>query len=62
MEDMTGKPRSDEDIQDAINCINTIMVKHATVLPLLTVHAGIIREGLIELLQRRHSELTKERG
>jgi len=53
MVDMTGQPRSDEDLQDAINCIETIMVKHPTVLPLLTVHAGIIRSCLKELQQMR---------
>lgn len=53
MVDMTGEPRSDEDLQDAIHCINVIMVKHATVLPLLTVHAGIIRDCLLELQERR---------
>lgn len=53
MVDMTGQPRSDEDLQDAIDCIKTIMVKHALVLPLLTVHAGIIKNCLEELQQRR---------
>lgn len=53
MVDMSGQPDSDDDIQDAINCINTVMVKHATVLPILTVHAGIIRRCLLELQRRR---------
>ncbi len=56
MTDMTGEPRSDEDLQDAIICINTVMVKHALVLPLLTVHAGIIRDCLLELQQRRQQD------
>ena len=56
MMDMTGKPRSDKDLQDAINCITTIMVKHATVLPLLTVHAGIIHSCLLELQDRRKEQ------
>lgn len=49
MVDMTGQPRSDEDLQEAIDCVKTIMVKHSTVLPLLTVHAGIIINCLEEL-------------
>jgi len=53
MVDMTGEPRSDEDLQDAIDCINEIMVKHPLVLPLLTTHAGIIRDCLLELQRMR---------
>ena len=49
MIDMTGQPRSDEDLQEAIDCVKTIMVKHSLVLPLLTVHAGIIVNCLEEL-------------
>lgn len=55
MIDMTGQPRSDEDLQEAIDCIKTIMVKHFLVLPLLTVHVGIIKDCLEELQQRRRS-------
>lgn len=54
--DMTGQPRSDEDIQDALNAVNEIMVKHAMVLPLFTVHAGTIRDCLRELQRRRKEE------
>lgn len=59
MVDMTGQPRSDEELQEAIDCINEIMVKHALVLPLLTVNAGTIRGCLIELQQRRNADKEK---
>lgn len=49
MVDMTGQPRSDEELQEAIDCIKTIMVKHALVLPLLTIQAGTIKACLEEL-------------
>lgn len=55
MVDKTGEPRSDEELQEAIDCITTIMVKHPTVLPLLTVHALTIRDCLLELQLRRRS-------
>ena len=51
--DKTGEPRSDKELQDAINCITEIMVKHPLALPLLTVHANIIRDCLLELQLRR---------
>ena len=47
--DMTGQPRSDEELQEAINCVRTIMVKHSTVLPLFTVHSVLILNCLEEL-------------
>ncbi len=47
--DETGQPRSDDDLQEAIGVINTIMVKHPTLLPTLTVYAGVIRDCLLEL-------------
>ncbi len=53
MVDMTGQPRSDEDLQDAINAVTEIVVKHAMVSPLFTVHAGIIRDCLLELQAMR---------
>ena len=53
MIDMSGQPRSDEDIQDALKAVNTILIKHPTDLPLFTVHAGIIRDSLIECLKWR---------
>ena len=53
MMDMSGKPRSDEELQEAIDCVKTIMVKHSTVLPLFTVHALLILDCLRELQERR---------
>lgn len=53
MVDMSGQPRSDEEIQEALDAVNEIMVKRPLVLPLFTVHAGIIRDCLRELQQRR---------
>ncbi len=49
MMDMTGKPRSDEELQEAIDCVRTIMVKHSMVLPFFTVHALLILNCLEEL-------------
>ncbi|GAJ12168.1 unnamed protein product, partial [marine sediment metagenome] len=49
MVDMTGQPRSDEELQEAIDCVKTVMVKHSTVLPLFTVHALTILDCLREL-------------
>ncbi len=56
MVDMTGKPRSDEELQEAIDCVKTIMVKHPTVLPLFTVHAMLIKNCLEELQERRKQD------
>jgi len=56
MEDLSGTPRSDEDLQEAIDCITTVIVKHPLVLPLITVNAGTIRDCLIELQERRRKE------
>ena len=63
MLDTTGKPRSDEDLQEAINCVKTIMIKQPLVLPLLTVHAGIIINCLEELqyLRKALAEARKKR-
>lgn len=58
MVDKTGEPRSDEELQEAINCVKTIMVKHSTVLPFFTVHAGLILNCLQELQTLRR--LLKE--
>ena len=54
---MSGQPRSDKDIEDAISVIKEVMIKHAVKIPILTVHAGIIKDGLEELLQRRRSDV-----
>lgn len=47
--DKSGEPRSDEDLQKAIDAVQQIMVKQPTVLPLFTIHAMAIREFLHEL-------------
>jgi len=59
MADISGTPRSDEEIQEAIDCVKTIMVKHSTVLPLFTVHALLILDCLRELQSRRQQDKTK---
>ncbi len=63
MIDKTGEPRSDEELQEAIDCVKTIMVKQPMVLPLLTVHAGIIVNCLEELqtFRRMIEEARKKR-
>ncbi len=63
MIDMTGQPRSDEELQEAIDCVKTIMVKHSTVLPLFTVHALLILNCLEELqhLRRMLAEARRQR-
>lgn len=53
MTDMTGQSRSDEELQEAIGCVKTIMVKHSTVLPFFTVHALLILDCLRELQKLR---------
>ena len=53
MIDESGKPRSDKDLQEAIDVVGQIMVKHSTVLPLFTIHAGIILDCLRELQKYR---------
>lgn len=56
MVDMTGKPRSDEELQEAIDAVNTIMVKYSMVLPFFTVHALLIKDCLKELQERRKAD------
>jgi len=53
MIDKTGEPRSDEELQEAIDACKEIIVKHTLVLPLFTVHAGIIMDCLRELQRMR---------
>lgn len=53
MLDMTGTPRTDKDIEDAINAIKVVMIKHSLKIPILTVHTGIILDCLKELQERR---------
>ena len=57
--DRTGEPRRDKELQEAIDVVNIIIVRHPMVLPLLTVHAGIIRDCLLELQVKRAAERRK---
>ena len=57
--DRTGEPRRDKELQEAIDVVNIIIVRHPMVLPLLTVHAGIIRDCLLELPVKRAAERRK---
>ena len=59
MIDRTGEPRDDAEIDEAISAVETIMVKHPLVLPLFTVHAGILRDCLYELQVRRFEEKAR---
>ena len=63
MIDKTGEPRSDEELQEAVDCVKAIMVKHSTVLPLFTVHALTILNCLQELqtLRKLLAEARRER-
>lgn len=63
MIDMTGEPRSDEELQEAIDCVKTIMVKQSTVLPFFTVHALTILDCLRELqfIRRKIREARERR-
>ncbi|MBA7697026.1 hypothetical protein ES703_105684 [subsurface metagenome] len=63
MIDETGQPRSDEELQEAIDCVKAIMVKHSTVLPFFTVHAVLILNCLQELqtLRQMLKEARKKR-
>ncbi|MBA7621839.1 hypothetical protein ES703_29207 [subsurface metagenome] len=63
MIDETGKLRSDEELQEAIDCVKTIMVKQPTVLPFFTVHALLILNCLEELqtMRRLLAEARKKR-
>lgn len=68
MIDETGKPRSDEDLQDAINAVKQIMVKQPTALPLFTIHAMIILncleelQGLRKLLEEARRKRLEQRS
>ena len=63
MVDKTGQPRSDEELQEAIDCVKEIMTKQPLVLPLFTLHAGIIKDCLVELqnLRRLLTEARRKR-
>ena len=54
--DRIGQPRSDKELQEAIDCVNEILIKHALVLPcryypLFTTHACLLElQNLRKLL------------
>lgn len=56
--DRTGQPVTDEELDEALKAVETILVKHSLVLPLFTINSMSIRRALIELKQRR--ELDKK--
>jgi len=56
--DRTGEPVSDEDIQESINCMKTVMIKHATTLPIVTLQAATIIHALEEL--KAYRKLIRE--
>lgn len=56
MEDKTGQPRDEQEILEALRAVQETLIKHAIVLPLITVHAGIIMDCLRECLDRRGKE------
>lgn len=58
--DRTGQPRTDKEIHDAIYAVTEILIKQPLTLPLFTVHAGIIRDCLKELLFLR-SQLRRDK-
>ena len=59
--DMTGKPRSDEDLQEAIGVCREIAVRHSLVLPILTLHIFDII-NLLEELQAYRRLLAEARA
>ena len=61
MIDRTGQPRTDEEIDEAINCIETVVIKHAIVIPTLTVQESTIRDCLIELRGGRLEDTADKR-
>lgn len=56
MNDMSGQPRSNESIREAIEACKAILIKNLFALPLFTVNVGTIVDGLEELLIRRSKE------
>ena len=64
MIDMSGQPRSDKDLQEAIDACKEIMIKHSLVLPLFTIHATDIVNCLEELqmMRRLLAEAKRKRS
>lgn len=57
--DKSGQPRSNEDLQEAVDVVKQIMIKQPFVLPLFTIHAGIILDCLEELQGQRKLKEVK---
>jgi len=53
MQDMSGRPRSDEDLQDAINLVKKLMLRPPMTMPELVVLLPTMHNLLQELEQRR---------
>ena len=47
--DMTGEPRSDEDLDEAISVCKEVAIKHTLAIPILTIHIMDIINQLEEL-------------
>ncbi len=60
--DITGNPRSDEDLQDAIDVISRLMVKPPMEYPELAVNLMSIRELLAELQALRKVIQDAQKG
>lgn len=54
--DRTGQPVTDEELDEALKAVQTILLKQPTVLPLFTVNGMTIRRALIELKQRHEMD------
>jgi len=64
IEDRTGQPRGDKEVREAIDTMKQVMIKHAMVLPIVTLQSGVIIESLEELLLHRKllGKLLRESG
>ncbi len=62
MEDMTGQPRSDKDLTEAIEVIGKVALKPMALPPELTIHLMDIRALLLELqVMRKMLKEARER-
>jgi len=51
--DRSGQPVTTRELNDAINAVESILLRQPTVLPLFTVNGMAIRRALLELRQQR---------
>lgn len=54
--DRTGQPVTDEELDEALKAVETILVKQPLVLPLFIINGMAIRRALIELKQRLETD------